>query len=299
MKSLAIMTTLVGPPRTRLLAMRSTETAEAYLDAERSEDRAGIRTSQVTEMSEVRKVSALLADVWGRNAEGVPFPSEVLRSLIHAGGAVTVARQQDRLVGGAVLVREGADSCYSLIAAARPGASDRGIGLALKLRQRAWALEQGYTTMRWTFDPLVARNARFNLTKLGATASEYLPAFYGQMDDQINGIDDADRLVAEWRLDRPVPGPDPDPVAGPPDRENALLGPDGARAFVRNGQEAWCRVPSDVVALRSDDSAQASAWRTYVRDWLGGAMADGFRAASCSRDGWYRLVDDRIQEEAQ
>lgn len=277
-------------------------TTDAHLDAETSAERARVRTGEAATMSELREVSALLAEVWGRNAEGVPLPSEVLRSLVHAGGAVTVAHDGSELVGAAVLVMEGAQSCYSMIAAARVGAVDRGIGLALKLRQRAWSLDRGCTTMRWTFDPLVARNARFNLTKLGATAEEYVPAFYGQMDDQINGVDEADRLVAVWRLDTAIPPPDSNPAAaaGPPMHlGDGILGPDGAPAYIRVGNEAWCRVPHDVVALRREDPMQASSWRMQTRERLGGAMADGLSAVGCTREGWYRLVDARIEGEAQ
>ena len=41
--------------------------------------------------------------------------------------------------------------------------------------------------MFWTFDPLVARNARLNLTKLGATVDEYELGFYGVMSDELHG----------------------------------------------------------------------------------------------------------------
>ena len=58
----------------------------------------------------------------------------------------------------------------------------------------------GVSEIAWTFDPLVSRNAYFNLIKLGADAVEYLPNFYGPMLDTINGDDDSDRLLIKWRL---------------------------------------------------------------------------------------------------
>src|SRR3712207_7442617 len=69
-----------------------------------------------------------------------------------------------------------------------------------KLHQRAWAIARGVHEVAWTFDPLVARNAWFNLTKLGARATEYLPNFYGPMDDGINGADESDRDRKSTRL---------------------------------------------------------------------------------------------------
>ncbi len=47
----------------------------------------------------------------------------------------------------------------------------------------------------WTFDPLIRRNAWFNLGKLAADADGYLPNFYGSMDDAINRSDDTDRVL--------------------------------------------------------------------------------------------------------
>src|SRR5215475_7625473 len=62
------------------------------------------------------------------------------RGLARGGGPV-----RGQLVGAAVAVFSSpADAaCYSLIAGVSPGAESRGIGLALKLAQRAWALRAG------------------------------------------------------------------------------------------------------------------------------------------------------------
>ena len=84
-----------------------------------------------------------------------------------------------------------------------PGLTGRHVGFALKLHQRAWALLRGVSEIAWTFDPLVSRNAYFNLVKLGAQPAEYLPNFYGTMLDTINGDDDSDRLLVRWRLRSP------------------------------------------------------------------------------------------------
>ena len=60
-----------------------------------------------------------------------------------------------------------------------------------------------FEVIEWTFDPLVARNAYFNLVKLAAEPSEYLTNFYGPMLDLINGKDDTDRLLVRWDLASP------------------------------------------------------------------------------------------------
>lgn len=271
---------------------------------------AGVRAAEVHEMAQLHPISDLFAEVWGRNDEGVPMPTEVLRSIAHAGGLISAVYDVDSaaLLGAAVLGRDEPGSSYGYIAAARPGAGDRGIGYALKQHQRAWCLARGITRMRWTFDPLVSRNARFNLSKLGAVVDHYELAFYGQMSDAINGSDPADRLVADWRLDgqraiaagqgtlsQPTtPATSTAAVSTPANEsepaDSDAAGPDGGLAFLRSGAEAWCRVPTDIVELRRTDPAQASAWRLQVRERLSGAFADGWLADGANRDGWYHLT---------
>ncbi len=51
--------------------------------------------------------------------------------------------------------------------AALPERRHRGVGHALKLAQRAQCLDQDIHLVRWTFDPMIARNAWLNLGKLG------------------------------------------------------------------------------------------------------------------------------------
>jgi predicted GNAT superfamily acetyltransferase len=62
--------------------------------------------------------------------------------------------------------------------------------------------------IKWTFQPVQARNAFFNLEKLGAIIRHYEPNFYGTdystSADQTKRIGlDSDRLFAEWILDSP------------------------------------------------------------------------------------------------
>lgn len=281
-------------PTTRSTSFNAT--AQAGHVAEAAARRSGTRVEEVEDMTALRVTARLFEDVWGRNSEGVPFGSEALRSLVHAGGAVTAAYDASTgsIVGAAVLVLGGDSSTYSLVAAAAPGATDRGIGFALKLRQRRWALERGRRVMRWTFDPLVSRNARFNLSKLGAGAGEYLESFYGRMDDALNGADAADRLVAEWRLDSPAAVAATErtvaEVSEPVRGEVRALGPDGLAAHVVSGPCAWIRAPRDIVALRRGHPAQASQWRDVVRAAFVESFAAGLAADAMTRTGWYRLT---------
>jgi predicted GNAT superfamily acetyltransferase len=76
-----------------------------------------------------------------------------------------------------------------------------GLGFALKQAQRADALARGIRCMRWTFDPRVAKNAFFNLHRLGATSHRFIPNFYGTPGLALQGGLPTDRLLAEWQLD--------------------------------------------------------------------------------------------------
>ncbi|KFF59751.1 hypothetical protein JF66_09225 [Cryobacterium sp. MLB-32] len=244
------------------------------------------------------KIENLFSDVWGLPLTEPPIPAELLRSISHAGCNVTAAYDAaGTLTGAAVaIVAPGNVSMYSLIAGVVPGTADRGVGFALKLHQRAWALARGIPMMTWTFDPLVSRNARFNLTKLGAHADEYEQDFYGPMHGLINANDESDRLIAVWPLADPRAvdcsqglAPQPEFPAFTPDDVRGD-GPDGDPAVIDVAGVRWCRVPEDIVAVRAENPALAAAWRRSIRSVFTELFAAGYTADGVTRSGWYRFV---------
>ncbi|EGX54684.1 hypothetical protein SZN_36689 [Streptomyces zinciresistens K42] len=252
-------------------------------------DSLSVRT--VHEPAAFAAVADYFGEVWRTPRSAPPFLSETLNSLAHAGGAVHAAYDGDRLVGGcaAVFGPPAAREAYSLIAAA-----ERGLGPRLKGAQRAWAVEHGALTMRWTFDPLAGRNARFNLVKLGAAGTAYLVDFYGPMADGVNEGDESDRLEVTWDLVAP-PRPPAPAAPGAGDRDAAPVthtAPDGGPLARRDrdGRYVWCRVPDDIVALRAADPELALRWRRAVREVFTKAFAEGRAARAMSRDGWYTLT---------
>ncbi len=99
---------------------------------------------------------------------------------------------------------------YSHMLAVRAGLQNKGIGARLKWAQRERALKEGRRLIRWTWDPLQARNAHFNLNRLGVVVRSYAPNFYGTDYSVPAAADmkdapriDSDRLFAEWELDSP------------------------------------------------------------------------------------------------
>jgi predicted GNAT superfamily acetyltransferase len=272
--------------------------SQAQGAAARAASRAGVAVVDASELDQLRAVEALLVTVWSTSPHAPPLPTDLLRSISHAGCNVTAAYTHDGVLCGAAvaIVSPGKPSMYSLIAGVLPGLADAGVGFALKQHQRAWALARGIETMIWTFDPLVSRNARFNLTKLGAHAHEYLENFYGPMDDGINANDVSDRLVAVWPLtseestacSEGFPVVTDLPLHSPADVRGT--GPDGQPNLIDAEGSMWLRVPTDIVGLRGRDPALAATWRAIVRETFITAFARGRTARGVTRSGWYKLA---------
>lgn len=127
----------------------------------------------------------------------------------HAGGFTLGAFVGEKLVGFVLSVPaflRGEKAFYSHMTAVAQDFQSFGIGAKLKWAQRTRSLNEGVKYVKWTFQPVMARNAFFNLEKLGAIVRHYEPNFYGtdystshNQDEKI-GLD-SDRLFAEWDLE--------------------------------------------------------------------------------------------------
>jgi predicted GNAT superfamily acetyltransferase len=91
---------------------------------------------------------------------------------------------------------------YSHMMAVHSDYQNKGVGAKLKWAQRQRALSQGQKFIKWTWDPMQARNAHFNLNRLGVIVTSYADNFYGTDygTSTTDGID-SDRLFANWLLD--------------------------------------------------------------------------------------------------
>lgn len=229
----------------------------------------GNEIREVSDIAGLTAVGDLLAQVWGTPSPLVPL--ELARAIAHSGGYVAAAfAPSGSMVGASVgiLARQrDAPALHSHVTGLLPAARHAGIGRALKLHQRAWAAARGIDWITWTFDPLVRRNAWFNIAVLGAEVDEYLPAFYGEMTDAINLGDDSDRLHVAWSVSAPLP-------ERPRDGRDA----DGI---------ALVPTPDDVVDLRRRDPAAVARWRRSTREALLDALGAGHRVVGFTRDGNY------------
>lgn len=278
--------------------------ADADESARLAADRLGLRVSELVEAPSHHAAAALLQQVWRADTPDVVMSPSLMTALAHSGNYVVGAFQDERMIAAAVGFL-GVGHLHSHVAGVDRAVRAGGIGFALKQHQRAWALARGITEVCWTFDPLVSRNAYFNLHKLGASVTEYLPDFYGELPDGINGGDPTDRLYVRWRLTSPEARRAAGDQPGGPDGVDAdalrrggaqvLLDrvderPSGSGPVERAGEALLVAAPSDIEGLRRRDPAAASAWRYAVRGALVGALAAGYRIAGISRDGFYLLV---------
>ncbi|MET0296599.1 MAG: GNAT family N-acetyltransferase [Microbacterium sp.] len=225
----------------------------------------GIRPLDTIE--DVFTASGVLSDVWGGDKSGMP--PNLLQALAHSGNYAVGLWEGGRMVGASVafFAAPAARSMHSHITGVLPGLQSKGLGRLIKQHQREWALAREVGHITWTFDPLVARNAHFNLRVLGARVTEYLVDHYGPMDDGVNRGDETDRIMVSWALAAPpVPTPSDDRVV------------------------ASVEVPRDIEALRRSSPEDAAGWRIRVRDALLGRLADGLVVGGFDDDRGYLLV---------
>lgn len=235
---------------------------------EDTETVAGIGIRMLDSVTDAFQASAVLSAVWGGDRTGMP--PNLVRALAYAGSYVVGLFDGDRMIGASVAFfgPPGQRTMHSHITGILPEYRGRGLGRRIKSHQRTWAVEHGVDRITWTFDPLVARNAHFNLTVLGARVVAYLENHYGAMDDGVNRADESDRLLVEWDLLRPSPAPPPAADA-----------------------DATVTIPGDVESLRARDPGEAARWRRTVRRELSEPMNAGvMRIAGFDPHAGYLLV---------
>jgi predicted GNAT superfamily acetyltransferase len=207
----------------------------------------------------------------------------------HAGGFTLGAFVNDKLVGFVLSVPAvlyGERALYSHMTAVSSEFQGEGIGAKLKWAQREEALNEGIKLIKWTFEPAKARNAYFNLEKLGAIAVEYQPNFYGT--DYPNGTAygeigiPSDRLFAIWRLE---------------DEKVERLSKGEVFSDVTIEDER-IYIPSNWQNLLQSDRAQALETLTRIRNDFENAFGRGLVAGGFVRDAekpYYRMFYENKQ----
>ena len=221
--------------------------------------------------------SALIADLFDKvwDVKSMVSP-EIMTASLHNGGYGSVIYIDSRPVGaafalvGRALPGLNGPNLHSHATGVLPEFVGKGIGEMIKRHQWDWAKENGFDTITWTFDPLVRRNAHFNVIKLGAMVLGYHPNFYGELDDGINAGEQSDRVLVRWN----VAG-----VAAPQ-----------ANTFVEPSQTAVViETPADIEQLRKTDRVQSDGWRAGQRAAFESAQLSGLSVVGLSNDFSYVL----------
>jgi predicted GNAT superfamily acetyltransferase len=214
---------------------------------------AGCDVRRLESFAEQRAAAELYRSVFGYSDEAFAVSPRLLRGLLDNGGTALGAFDDGgRIVGfcyGFTALDAGQVYHYSQATVVAAEAQGRGVGRELKYAQAGEARAVGARTMRWTFDPAIARNARFNFNSLGASGCAFLPLFYGEPE--------TDRMLVEWPLD---------PALAAANRERAAE----LSALVAGGSDPAGH------GLRVVGIPAASGE-------LESAFADGLRALACAR----------------
>lgn len=222
----------------------------------------------ITAPAALAALADLFRQVWGATEPLVHV--DLLRAVGYTGGYVVGAFDSgEHLVGGSfgfLADHAGERALHSHVTGILPGVQHAGVGRLIKDHQRAWAADRGIAWVTWTFDPLVRRNAWFNIEVLGADVAEYVDDFYGEMHDPVNHGSASDRLLMAW------------PTARPEQTTRDIV-----------GRRVEVATPDDIVVLRRTDPAAAGDWRKRLRDELGVPLAAGARVVGFTRAGSYVL----------
>jgi predicted GNAT superfamily acetyltransferase len=283
------------------------DAVRAQAAASRVAKAAGISIRPAESLADIQAVRQVLDAVF-RPAPGESEAScELLMALAYSGQYLVLARS--RRVSSYPVLAAGLgffcapdmSSLHSHVVAVLRASRGSHVGWALKLHQRAWAMARGLETISWTFDPLIRRNAWFNLVKLGARPTAFAVNFYGAIADVVNAGDETDRFVLNWRLrsKRVVAACDGAPSAAPVDGMLAdgvprLLetGPGDIPVRVnvpRGAHLSLVQVPSDIESIRTADPGLAMRWRRDLRGVLTDASDQGLNIVGMGRGGWYVL----------
>jgi len=230
--------------------------------------------------------SALIAELFDKvwDVKSMVSP-EIMTASLHNGGygsVVYIGSGDSRRVVGAAFALVGralpglnGPNLHSHATGVLPEFVGKGIGEMIKRHQWHWAKENGFETITWTFDPLVRRNAHFNLVKLGARVLGYHENFYGELDDGINAGEQSDRVLVRWD----VVGVD---------------APSG-KSFVEPSKTAFViETPADIEQLRKTDRVQSDGWRARQRAAFESAELNGLQVVGLTQEFSY-VLDKRVE----
>ena len=206
---------------------------------------------------------------WAMDA-GTEITPNLLQAMVHGGSYLSGAFVDNKIVGAAFAfpATNNGLHLHSHMTAVLDEFRDQGVGYALKIDQWNWAKKNNYSHISWTFDPLVRRNAKLNIAKLGVDISSYHPNFYGDMPDALNAGDESDRLMVSWSTD--IDEPKSRELIANPELDDILI-----------------EIPEDIVAIRSKNQSESMKWRRLVREQFLAAFEKNGKVVGFSANNEY------------
>lgn len=249
-------------------------------------------------LEEYRACVDLQRDTWGHDFVDT-VPLSILKVSQRIGGVAAGAFDaEDALVGfvfGMTGVEKGRLVHWSDMLAVRPKMQGSGVGYDLKCLQRDLLIPLGVETMYWTFDPLEAKNAYFNLNKLGGTISEYVEDMYGETSSVLHEGLGTDRMVVEWDMASELVGQRltagtveiPESYYGAHIVNRASHTLEGELCVVDTvPNEPYLRVetPETIQEEKRLGKGRGARWRTSTRSAFVRCFEEGYRVVALHRD---------------
>ena len=237
-------------------------------------------------IDECRQCERIQTHTWG--APGVT--SEAMSAAQQYGGALIGTLVDGKVVGFifAFLAQyHGRLAHWSHMMAVERKYRDHGFGFSMKMFHRQIALARGIKSICWTFDPLQSRNARLNISRLGARAEEYVPDCYGRFPSLLEKGLPSDRWVVNWRIstarvENRLRGETPSFDPALPRVNDTRLNVQG---FPQNrairldlaDRRLLVETPTQTDAMRAEAMPLARRWRLEARRIFQHYLAKGYR----------------------
>lgn len=251
---------------------------------------AGVRIRPLASHEDYDRCVALQKEVWGAEYDDT-VPASLLQVVPGLGGLLLGAFSTDRELLGFVFGLTGVKNeeivHWSHALGVREAARNFGVGRLLKNYQRAELARRGIRSMYWTFDPLIAKNAHFNLTRLGARVVEYVPDMYGTTRSPLHHGLATDRFVvvcsttttADGRA-RSAPAPSPNTLI----LTDTTPSPDVLFQGAELPREICVEIPADFDQVLAASPAAAGVWHSAIRRHFQWALRNSYTVTGLYRD---------------
>jgi predicted GNAT superfamily acetyltransferase len=247
----------------------------------------------LTTPADYQACAALQEEIWGNGFQAAP--SAILHASAQVGGIAAGAFSDDGRLAGFVFGLTGVDVDgaivhWSHVLGVRPELRNAGLGRRLKEFQRCELARRNISRMYWTYDPLIAKNAHFNLNVLGARVVRFVPDMYGQTGSPLHHglptdrcvvVTDTSRAPHEHSVTLEAADRDAPVLSVAPRADDIVM---TKRGQIELAPRVRLEIPTDFAQLLADAPTKAVAWHTAVREDFLWAVGNGYTVSALRRD---------------